>query len=100
MFGFKYAQRKVSEKASNLYLKTYGNKITVDLSDCKITDETDKIVIECQTEFKGQSKTFLTNIIGSDINKVRQKITHKQNTILYIDNKDSNKYYLDTEFLE
>jgi hypothetical protein len=100
LFGFKYAQRKASEKTSSLYLKTYGSKITVDLSDCKITDEIDKIVIECQAEFKGQPKNFISSIVGSDVNKVRQKINHKRITTLYIDNKDSNKYYLDTEFLE
>ena len=60
LFGFKYPQKKDSERISSLYLKTYGSKITVDLSLCKVSDTADKIVIEYQTEFNGQPKTFLT----------------------------------------
>ena len=100
LIGFKSRQRKNSERITNMYLKTYGNKVAVDLSLCKISNTSDKIVIEYQTEFNGEPKIFLTSIVHNDIDKVRQKIINKQNTILYVDNKDINKYYLDTEFLE
>jgi hypothetical protein len=100
LIGFKSRQKKNSERISSLYLKTYGSQIPVDLSLCKISDLTDKIVIEYQTELNGQNKTFETSIAHNDLDKIRQKIISKKNTILYIDTKDINKYYLDTEFLE
>ncbi|MBK8367186.1 MAG: hypothetical protein IPL10_07140 [Bacteroidetes bacterium] len=100
LIGFKSRQKKNSERISSLYLKTYGSQIPVDLSLCKISNLTDKIVIEYQTELNGQTKNFETSIAHNDLDKIRQKIISKKNTILYIDTKDINKYYLDTEFLE
>lgn len=100
LFGFKSAQKKDSEKISNLYLKTYGSKLSVDLSKCEIADTKDKLIIKYQTEFNGQTKIFSASVAHNSLDKIRQKIINKKDTILYIDCKDSTKYYLDTEFLE
>ena len=100
LIGFKSRQKKNSERISNMYLKTYGNKINVDLSVCLVTNTADKTTIEYKTEINGETKKFISEIATTDIKKVQQKITDTKVTTLYIDTKDNNKYYLDTEFLE
>lgn len=100
LFLHKHTQKQNSEKIGNLYLKTYGRKIRVDLSLCKVFNATDKIVIECQMDLQGQVRTFLAYIEDQGLKEMQQKITNKKYTLLYIDNKDINKYYLDVEFLQ
>ncbi len=94
-------RKKESEKISNMYLMTYGQKITVDLSKCDITESPSKTVSILIYKYTADDKTetFSTKSLPFDKNSLFPKLQDKKQTFVYVDNKDRNKYFFDIDFV-
>jgi hypothetical protein len=94
-------RKKGRDKINNMYLITYGQKIHVDLSKCEVTENSSKtestVIYECSID--NRIITFNSAPLPYDKEFVLKKIRNKNETTIYADNKDKNKYFFDLDFI-
>lgn len=107
MFGLiiliepKLKRKKESEKINNIYLMIYGQKITVDLSNCELKENFDltEFILTFKYSSDNRSELFSSSILRLNKNFLLSKLQSKKQTFIYVDNRDRSKYFFDTDFL-
>lgn len=93
-------RKKDTEKISNMYLMTYGQKISVDLTKCEVTENSSTESILTYIHYlDNNTEKFNTKPIPLDKRVIQSKLNDKKSTFIFVDNKDRTRYFFDIEFI-